>query len=69
MTVIRTACTACAGLPQRQAQHCHECKGVRFIERIEVPKTCTGKQPECPIEFDPMCGGWECSRCGRSGPL
>lgn len=68
--MARIPCTACASVPQSQAKHCHECRGLRYIEgREPLPEGCTGEQPVCPVEFDPMVGGWECWKCGRSGPL
>lgn len=69
MTVRRIPCTACAKSPTKDRKFCHECKGVGFIEYFEKPPGCTGSQPKCPIEYDPGVGGWECSKCGLSGPL
>lgn len=40
-----------------------------YIEQFIIPKSCTMKQPECPIFYDPIVNGWECRFCGRSGPL
>ena len=27
------------------------------------------RQLECPIQYEAMTGGWECPKCGRSGPF
>ncbi len=62
-------CTACAEVPGYQRHLCHECHGVGFIEIDDV---CRRKGLDwfdnCPISYDPMCSGWECSKCGGSGP-
>lgn len=65
----RIKCTACALAKPHEMKHCHECRGIGYIEISERPADCTGQQPECPVSFDPGVGGWECSRCGESGPL
>lgn len=65
----RILCKACTIRNQRPSPHCHECKGLGYIEVVVIPPNCTGEQPECPVFFEPMCGGWKCERCGRSGPL
>ena len=65
----RIPCTACSQTESKFKRFCHECHGVGYIEVFVKPKGCTGKQPACPIGFDPMVGGWECPKCGRSGPL
>jgi hypothetical protein len=66
--VTRTKCTACAEALIQHRQYCHECKGVGYIEYVERSKNCTESLPECPVSYDPMVHGWECSKCGRSGP-
>lgn len=65
---MRIVCNACKISPQRDRKFCHECRGLGYIERFEIPKNCTTSLPECPVSYDPMVNGWECSRCGRSGP-
>lgn len=58
-------CSACNGGKWRI--YCHECKGLGYIE-LPPPK-CSQNPPECPIEYEIMCGGWLCTKCGQSGPL
>lgn len=71
----RKVCTACSpprmsdtGWNPEWTKHCRECGGLGYIERLTLPKECNMQLPNCPIYGDPMCGGWECRRCGRSGP-
>lgn len=64
----RVECTACRGVPRSQARYCRECEGVGEIYHITLPINCTTSLPECPVSYDPAIDGWECGRCGRSGP-
>jgi hypothetical protein len=70
--VVRTPCGACTLLQPNGTRKyvgsgdCRECHGVGYFTRIEGE--CTGEYPQCPVSYDSMCDGWECSACGRSGP-
>jgi hypothetical protein len=66
--ITKEVCKACAASSIKDSSYCHECKGIRYIEYVRVPKSCTQEQPNCPVFYDPMCNGWECRRCGLSGP-
>lgn len=65
----RIPCLACRGEFAIYRKNCPECRGVGFHEIDDV---CKRKGIDwfdnCPISYDPMCGGWECSVCGGSGP-
>jgi ribosomal protein S27AE len=64
----RKQCSACACARHQDRRYCRECGGKGYIEQITRPANCTHTLPECPVEYDPMVHGWECSRCGGSGP-
>lgn len=64
----RVECLACRSAPRSQARYCRECNGVGEVYHVTLPTTCTTSLPECPVSYDPGVHGWECSRCGRSGP-
>lgn len=74
-TYKKMACSACEITSEttlsdlKNRQYCRECSGKGFNEFILIPKGCTGELPKCPVSFDPMVCGWECSKCNRSGPL
>lgn len=64
----RIPCSACS--KSFNSANCRECHGVGYIEL----STCVAKKDflsECHtfLSFDPMVAGWECRRCGESGPL
>ena len=63
---MRIRCPACAIASIADMKYCKECNGLGYIDQ---PINCTEMQPECPIFFDAMTNGWECNRCGKSGPL
>jgi hypothetical protein len=67
----RIPCTACVGILGPAKARCHECRGVGYTERTECPAKGKAFLTECAafLSRDPMCGGWECSRCHESGPL
>ncbi len=60
---MRIPCSACYGGYRKP---CRECRSLGYTEIFEK---CSMKQPECPIEYEPMVNGWMCNKCGRSGPL
>lgn len=63
----RIPCSACSGAYEHYRASCPECHGVGYHER----STCTaGKDWKrvCPVRTDLGTGGWECSKCGESGP-
>jgi len=65
----RVPCTACASIPPYQKamgreKKCHECNDVGYIEYNDT--NCTHLPPAI-IEYEIMCGGWQCE-CGASGP-
>lgn len=62
-------CTACELSLPRHRQHCPECHGVGYTEVNDV---CTAGRDwfeVCPLESEPMVGGWLCTKCGASGPM
>jgi hypothetical protein len=65
----RIPCNACRDIWGPDKARCPECRGVGFFEIDDV---CRRKGIDwfdnCPISYDPMCGGWECPVCGGSGP-
>lgn len=63
----RIPCTACQDIWGPSKAQCPECRGVGFFEI----STCTaGKKwkTECPVYTDVMTGGFQCDKCGDSGP-
>lgn len=67
----RIKCYACATAPIQYAKNCRECRGVGYTEISTCPAKGKDFLTECAafLSSDPMCGGWECSRCHESGPL
>lgn len=63
-----TVCYACKIAPNDERKYCRECNGVGYFEEFHPPENCTTSLPECPVSYDPGVHGWECSKCGRSGP-
>lgn len=64
----RVPCTACAEVLGPNKRFCPECRGVGFFEIDTCP---AGKDwfKVCPLVGDAMTGGWECPKCGGSGPM
>lgn len=69
MYTTRRPCIACATASIVDRKYCHECNGLGYIDKTSTPDSCTQSQPECPVTYDPMVNGWECSKCGQSGPV
>jgi hypothetical protein len=67
----RVKCAACEREPNpSKRSYCHECGGRGYVVKTIEDRTvmCTTSLPECPVFYDPGVNGWECERCGRSGP-
>lgn len=73
--MTRKICTACRLGPVADMKHCHECKGLGYIDRPDRMEGCNKRAPfetpsgPCPLEGEAMTGGWYCTYCGDSGPL
>ena len=68
---MRIPCNACCFSCIQDMKYCHECRGLGYIEHITRLPGCTSNTftKECPIHYEFMTGGWECSACGESGPI